>query len=217
MGSPNTIQANNCDKRGTDETSKKDIEVYFGIFFDGTGNNKFQTMLGKKFRLDRMYQQYLNSKYKLFQDSEDEKKEIINNGNDILKKGRGFWEDKNVFTASELDKMFFGYNEKDNGVIEARIVENTEGWDKEIITGKSDSIQHNKSLAARPDSAKEVEIIKNAADQTATGKKLSEKEEKDIIQMIHFLEPKQQEDLKRRILEILRAPSAPQKHPSKDK
>ena len=77
--------------------SEKTINV--GIFFDGTGNNKFQVMLGKLFRNTEA----INKNVK---DAKGRKFSI----GEIRAKGRGYWESQHNFTKSELDEIFFGYD-----------------------------------------------------------------------------------------------------------
>ncbi len=149
------------------ETQEIELELYFGIFFDGTGANKYQMMLGKKFRLDKMYRKYVHdcNSYK-----------EIKNGNDILKKGRAFWEDEGIFTASELDQMFFDYD--GGNLIEKRIKENAEGWENEISSEDSDNrTPHENPMASRPSTNEEIQIVKKTAEQLAEDKELSNDDE----------------------------------------
>ena len=49
------ILADNQDKSKKDESKKTPLDLYIGIFFDGTNNNKYQTMLGKMFRRKEIF------------------------------------------------------------------------------------------------------------------------------------------------------------------
>ena len=159
--------------------------VYFGIFFDGTGANKFQMMLGKKYRLDRMFER-LNDVPNHKEIKEEikvllgKKQEESITAIDILSIGRDYWEGKNVYTVSELDQMFFGYDS--DYLIENRIVDNTDGWELESTAGDAfkNLTLHQKPMASSPNRKEEISIIKNTAEQITTGKKLNRNQEKSI-------------------------------------
>lgn len=93
VGGENINKEDDKKKQGVKKT------VYFGIFFDGTNNNKFQVMLGKLFRNT----QAINKKVK---DAKGRAFSI----SEIRAKGRSYWEQKpDSFSKSELDEIFFGY------------------------------------------------------------------------------------------------------------
>ena len=48
--SNNVVDAREKDKKTPQQTQGTEKTIYIGVFFDGTGNNKFQVMLGKLFR-----------------------------------------------------------------------------------------------------------------------------------------------------------------------
>lgn len=54
MNTSNTTNAKEFDKNKPNDTNKAEVEVYFGVFFDGTNNNKIQVMLGKLYRRDEI-------------------------------------------------------------------------------------------------------------------------------------------------------------------
>lgn len=116
---------NAVNKEGPKQKQGVKKTVYFGIFFDGTGANKFQMMLGKKFRLDRMFER-LNDVPNHKEIKEEikvllgKKQEESITARDILSIGRDYWEGKNVYTASELDQMFSDMVLNQNKVIICR-------------------------------------------------------------------------------------------------
>jgi len=104
MGRPNTINAEGQETQDSSLTQEQKIDLYIGIFFDGTNNNKYQTMLGKYFRRKEYYDRNIHKLYPLG----------VNSPNDILKHPRSYWENLHIFNKSELDNLFFGYIESDN-------------------------------------------------------------------------------------------------------
>ena len=48
-------EVNSCPVQLSKQTEQQEVvqEIYFGIFFDGTNNNKLQVMLGKRYRRDK--------------------------------------------------------------------------------------------------------------------------------------------------------------------
>lgn len=72
------------------------IDLYFGVFFDGTNNNKLQSMVGLYFRRKQIYEKH--------------KKELKKIGvkclPDLATKPRSYWEDKEIFNRSELDRLY---------------------------------------------------------------------------------------------------------------
>lgn len=52
----NEVDGNPVPKSNTDEKLASTIDLYIGIFFDGTNNNKYQVMLGKMFRRKEIFE-----------------------------------------------------------------------------------------------------------------------------------------------------------------
>lgn len=122
MPNPNVTEAKEEKTKDSSQTQEQEINLYIGVFFDGTGANKFQMMLGKKRRIDEMFKKYEKFKveYKR-QFGNDHAPYDFKNGYEMLDKGREYLEKLNIFTISELDKLYFGYSSKH---VEARIMEN---------------------------------------------------------------------------------------------
>lgn len=109
----NIDTANPTDKTDNSKKEQTEINLYFGIFFDGTNNNKYQTMLGKMFRRKEIFEkaikrqnsgsdvlfctnggiEYASSIEKLLEHSRAEVEEIY----------------RGAFTRSELEFLYFGY------------------------------------------------------------------------------------------------------------
>lgn len=94
------------EKKDSSHPQEQEIDLYIGIFFDGTNNNKYQTMLGKKFRRKEIIENV--KKRKPFDDIPDI--------NTLLTMSRSYVENKynGFFTKSELDFIYFGYEERGN-------------------------------------------------------------------------------------------------------
>lgn len=96
--------ANNKDKNNKDGCDSIVVDLYIGVFFDGTNNNKYQVMLGKMFRRKEILD---NAK------SRTKFPDEIPDVNTLLTMSRDYVEKKykGVFTRSELDHLYFGYEE----------------------------------------------------------------------------------------------------------
>ena len=163
MGQHNETLAENQNKSKKDESEKVDINLYFGIFFDGTNNNKYQVMLGKMFRWEKIYNKH---KWEL-------KKHIKGwnvtqysdvNMYSIIEYPRSYWESgpgKGVFTRSELEYMYFGYGD---------INDTSSGWRSTFIEQKSQTTLENNDInqiSAIPDDEREIEKLKEVANRVA--------------------------------------------------
>lgn len=94
------IGAEKPSNEGRVELQKLKIDIYVGVFFDGTNNNMMQAMIGQKFRRD-----------KVFKNHSDKLKRLgYKNANDVISKPRNHWETEQsgVFTRSELDQLYGG-------------------------------------------------------------------------------------------------------------
>lgn len=98
--SNNVVDAREKDKKTPQQTQGTEKTIYIGVFFDGTGNNKFQVMLGKLFR----GKQAASSNVHAW--GADGKPRKIS---EIREAGRDFWETTGIFSKSQLDEFFFGY------------------------------------------------------------------------------------------------------------
>lgn len=129
-----------------DYQQNQEIDLYIGVFFDGTNNNKYQTMLGKMFRRKEILKGLVDSANKgnlskdqinylerngiLKQESHFfGKKYAANiNYNKITACKRNFWMVGNrtnglsgILSKSQLDQLYFGYensSEEDANFIE---------------------------------------------------------------------------------------------------
>lgn len=168
-----------------DQQEKQDqpVDIYIGIFFDGTNNNKYQTMLGKKFRRDQILQDIIK-KANDGDYNEAQLTSLINAGiiqgetkwmglkkdykaavsSDHLIKGRSrdWWESIDVLTQSQLDMLYFGYaspsgsTTENTGFIEAHI--------KQTVRYTALSGNENaKTLSSLPSEDKENELLKRVA------------------------------------------------------
>ena len=104
------IGATTISKHNAQQAQTTEKTIYIGVFFDGTGNNKYQVTMGKLFRMKEALAKA------------EGKSETQVNINLARGKGRDYW--KNKLTKSQLDELFFGYegsNDKDIDFIERRI------------------------------------------------------------------------------------------------
>lgn len=179
----NEDKANVPDKGSKNETLENTIDLYIGIFFDGTNNNKYQTMLGKKFRRDQILQDIVK-KANGGDYNESQLTSLINAGiiqvgtkwmglkknykaavsSDQLIKGRSrdWWESIGVLTQSQLDMLYFGYASQsgsttndDTGFIEAHI--------KQTLDMASSSDENVKALSSLPTEDRENELLRTVA------------------------------------------------------
>lgn len=164
------------------EKQDQPVDIYIGIFFDGTNNNKYQTMLGKKFRRDQILQDIIK-KANDGDYNEAQLTSLINAGiiqgetkwmglkkdykaavsSDQLIKGRSrdWWESIDVLTQSQLDMLYFGYaspsgsTTENTGFIEAHI--------KQTVDTALSGNENAKTLSSLPSEDKENELLKRVA------------------------------------------------------
>ena len=112
------IEAKPAKKNKNDEIQKLVIDVYVGVFFDGTNNNMLQSMIGQKFRRDKIFKSRADALKKLG----------YKNANEVIAKPRSFWENKHkdVFTKSDLDKLYGGASVNSNDLEKEIVAENTD-------------------------------------------------------------------------------------------
>lgn len=98
-------------KQEPQQSQKVEKTIYIGVFFDGTGNNKYQVTMGKLFRLKEALAKAENK---------TETQVIIS---EARNKKRDYWEQNSDLTQSQLDELFFGYEATgaDTDVIEQRL------------------------------------------------------------------------------------------------
>jgi len=128
------------------------IDLYIGVFFDGTNNNKYQVMLGKLFRWKEIYEKHCNDKkfIECFKDTEEP------NVYSILRKPRSYWESgggKGVFSQSEIEYLYYGYGDINNAtsfehntLIEEKSLKALEDNDPHHLTAKPDKKEEGKKL-----------------------------------------------------------------------
>lgn len=229
------ILANPIQQSKLGESLVPTIEFYFGIFFDGTNNNKLQVMLGKRYRreqylkdiierankFDFSYEQicflleegiidsFHVQKYSSYQVSPslpDESriptyatvldsdvvynKDNINklpqqeyvklktssrsvvkglfeskqNGNCLVRKGRSFWENKGILSQSQMDQLFFGYEDESDEqyFIEKRI--------SKQLDNKNDGVARSKNIGW--DRSEKTEHFSFASEDAATNMRI---------------------------------------------
>ena len=117
MAATNVIDAKEAKLEDKEQTSDIIIDLYIGVFFDGTNNNKLQSAIGQKFRRNKIFKEH----------SKELKKKGCTNINDVLSKSRKEWEKENIFTRNELDKLY-GSADIGTGDLETQILkeENSE-------------------------------------------------------------------------------------------
>ena len=107
------IPAKEVNTSNKDESEKTTLDLYFGIFFDGTNNNKYQTMLGKMFRRKEIFEKAVRR-----QNSVADTLLCTNGGTEyvcsveeLLKHSRAEVEEiyRGAFTRSELEFLYYGY------------------------------------------------------------------------------------------------------------
>lgn len=96
----NVIDAKETSTKDSDEVQRLIIDVYVGVFFDGTNNNMMQAMIGQKFRRDKVFKSHADKLEKLG----------YKNANEVVAKPRVLWETElcGVFTKSDLDRLYGG-------------------------------------------------------------------------------------------------------------
>lgn len=102
--SSNYTEAKNSDKQNRQEQKKIEKTIYIGVFFDGTGNNKFQVMMGKLFRSTKAIEKNIT-------DAKGRKYSIA----EVRSKGRSYWQMTGAFSQTELDEIFWGYDNTAQG------------------------------------------------------------------------------------------------------
>lgn len=163
MGTSSFVDAKSPSTEVVGEKQSITVDVYVGVFFDGTNNNKYQVMLGKMFRWEKIYNKH---KWEL-------KKHIKGwnvlqysdvNMYSIIEYPRSYWESgpgKGIFTRSELEYMYYGYGD---------INDTTSGWRSTFIEQKSQTTLENNDInqiSAIPDDEREIEKLKEVAGRVA--------------------------------------------------
>lgn len=163
MGTSSFVDAKSPSTEVVGEKQSITVDVYVGVFFDGTNNNKYQVMLGKMFRWEKIYNKHkweLKKHIKgwnVFQYSDV-------NMYSIIEYPRSYWETgpgKGIFTRSELEFMYFGYSD---------INDKSSGWRSTFIEQKSLAALENtdsNQISAMPDDQREVEKLKEVAGRIA--------------------------------------------------
>ena len=152
--SKNVIDAEKPSKKGPKETQNFKIDVYVGVFFDGTNNNMMQAMIGQKFRRDKVFKSHADKLKRLG----------YKNANEVIAKSRCHWETEQngVFTKSELDKLYSGTSLTNSNDLEKEITANNNDYsyssveadnaDNPINFMMGDSFKRKVQEIAQPDS-----------------------------------------------------------------
>ncbi len=107
----NVIDADGAVKHNSEETQEQEIDLYIGIFFDGTNNNKYQTMLGKKFRRDEILKKIAEKiKEENYNDSNNEQLKKLKEGGLIKIENKGNF-DKNQWKKIKKEGVQINKNE----------------------------------------------------------------------------------------------------------
>ena len=96
MSSISIIGAETPSKKNRDEFDSLVIDVFVGVFFDGTNNNMMQSMIGQHFRRKEVFK---NHRYELG-------KAGCTSVENIMEKPRSYWENSGIFTRNELDQLY---------------------------------------------------------------------------------------------------------------
>lgn len=101
-------------KNSVGERLLSTIDVYIGVFFDGTNNNMMQAMIGQKFRRDKVFDSHADIMRRLG----------YNSANEVIAKPRTHWENvqSGVFTKSDLDQLYGGTSLTNSDDLEQIIV-----------------------------------------------------------------------------------------------
>ena len=180
MAGHNETLAKDLDKSKKDESEGAPLDLYIGIFFDGTNNNKYQTMLGKMFRRKEIFEKAVkrqNPGQNYLQCTNGEPI-IVSSVEELLKYSRAEIEEifPGVFTRSELEFLYFGYGNINN--------KNDKSYNTFIerknaveLGGKSKN-----KLSARPDNDVEREALHHTATDLAARNDISSDDDRKIIE-----------------------------------
>ena len=103
------------DQQESAQTEKQEIDLFIGVFFDGTNNNKYQVMLGKMFRRQEILnkvKERINKKPES-QRSDKEKDLLTMSVEDFISKSPETW--TKVLSRTEKEQIYFGYAGESNG------------------------------------------------------------------------------------------------------
>jgi hypothetical protein len=143
------------------EKMDDELDLYIGVFFDGTNNNKYQVMIGKMFRWKEIYNKHKwTLKHRLKGWNMLDYSEV--SPNTITSYPRSYWETgegKDIFSRSELEYLYFGYDDINdptssnyNPFIEAKNIQALSGEDLY-------------QLSSKPDDEKELLKLQDVADR----------------------------------------------------
>lgn len=196
------VGAQQFDREVPAECQEQIIDLHIGIFFDGTNNNKYQSMLGKKFRRDEIVKELqsavsegkLSGEQMAFLKKKDVLvakpsggMEIGISGSELTKFPRAFWMRgtrsnglPGILSKTQLDQLYFGY-EGANGdeaySIEKHMLENNldEGNDCRRNDAKTGG-----ALSSLPDTKDEIEALKTAVRNYIPGKESRKETNPDL-------------------------------------
>lgn len=174
---PSIDTASICNTQSSNECQKLTVDLYIGIFFDGTNNNKYQVMLGKMFRRKEIFEkatqrQCPGQKYLQCTNGESI---IVSSVVELLKFSRAEVEEifRGAFTKSELEFLYFGYGNINN---------TKDKYYDTFIEKKSARALEGKSqneLSARPDNENDRELLQSTAENLAIPNDISLEEKKN--------------------------------------
>ena len=180
MPQRNETLAEKKNKSKKDESEGTPIDLYIGIFFDGTNNNKYQTMFGKMFCRKEIFEKakQRHPDQKKWQYTDGEEKKSINSIEDLLMLSRAEVEKRfpGAFTRSELEFLYFGYgsiNDTSDKTYDTFIEKKSET----TLAGE----KHNE-LSARPDDDVERGALHHAATDLAARNAINSDNDRKIIE-----------------------------------
>lgn len=164
--SKNEIDGLCVPEQSAQEQLDDDIDLYIGVFFDGTNNNKYQVMIGKLFRWKEIYNKHKWTLKKHIKGWEITEYNQVS-PNIITNYPRSYWEDgegKGIFSRSEIEYLYFGYDDINNRNSSSRscFIE-----EKSMLTLGGGDIHQ---LSSKPDEIKEQEKLIEIANRIANKK-----------------------------------------------
>lgn len=156
----NEIDGLEVPKNNANEALASEVDLYIGLFFDGTNNNKYQTMLGKMFRRKEILE---NARKR-------QSIKLPQSVSELLKMSRAEVEENypNCFTKSELEFLYYGYGNINNPKSEAY---NTFIEKKSALELKGLS-QNN--ISSKPDDKDEREMLLGVAEAMEKKQEINE-------------------------------------------
>lgn len=180
MGTSSFVDAKSPSTEVVGEKQSITVDVYVGVFFDGTNNNKYQVMLGKMFRRKEIFEKAIkrqNPGQSYLQCTNGEPI-IVSSVEELLKYSRAEVEEifRGTFTRSELEFLYFGYGN----------INNTKDKSYNTFVEKKNAVElggkSQNKLSATPDDKKERESLRQTARDLAAHKDIASDTEKEAIE-----------------------------------